>query len=74
MLYSQGTKGLGRIKSRSRELIAWTDREICMEYDEFAHRRGWTVARAGFGSRSYRDPRFDQLRMLRASLIPEEVS
>ncbi|MEU4541902.1 hypothetical protein [Nonomuraea dietziae] len=45
-----------------------------MEYDEFAHRRGWTVARAGFGSRSYRDPRFDQLRMLRASLIPEEVS
>ncbi|MFB9527761.1 hypothetical protein [Nonomuraea roseola] len=45
-----------------------------MEYDEFAHRRGWTVARTRFGTRSYRDPRFDQLRVLRASLIPEEVS
>ncbi|WP_113704393.1 hypothetical protein [Nonomuraea lactucae] len=71
-MYSQGTKGLSRIKSRIRELIAWTDREICMEPDEFAYRRGWTVARCGFGARIYRDPRFDQLRI--ASKVPEEVS
>ncbi|MBE1564863.1 hypothetical protein [Nonomuraea africana] len=45
-----------------------------MEYDEFAHRRGWTVTRTGFGSRSYRDPRFDQLRVSRTALVPEEVS
>ncbi|MFG3438006.1 hypothetical protein ACGF0J_12270 [Nonomuraea sp. NPDC047897] len=71
-MYSQGTKGLGRIKSRIRELIAWADREICMEPDEFAFRRGWTVSRAGFGARVYRDPRFDQLRV--APPVAEEVS
>ncbi|MFI9593438.1 hypothetical protein [Nonomuraea sp. NPDC052265] len=71
-MYSQGTKGLGRIKSRIRELIAWTDREICMEPDEFAIYRGWTVTSTGFGARLYRDPRFDQLTV--TSLVPEEVS
>lgn len=73
-MYSQGTKGLSRIKSRIRELIAYADREICMEPDEFAHRRGWTVTRTGFGARRYRDPRFDQLKIARAVRIPEEVS
>ncbi|MET9338612.1 hypothetical protein [Nonomuraea sp. NPDC003804] len=77
-MYSQGTKGLSRIKSPARELIAgwiaWADRDICMEPDEFAHRRGWTVSRTRFGSRSYRDPRFDQLKVPRPSLVPEEVS
>lgn len=67
-MYSQGTKGLSRIKSRIRELIVWADREICMEPDEFAHRRGWTVERTGFGSRRYRDPRFDHAR------VPTEVA
>ena len=71
-MYSQGTKGLSRIKTRIRELMAWADREICMEPDEFAFRRGWTVARIGFGARRYRDPRFDQLKV--PSLIVEEVS
>lgn len=71
-MYSQGTKGLGRIKSRIRELIAWTDREICMEPDEFAHHIGWTVTRTGFGSRRYRDPRFDQLAV--PQRMTEEVS
>ncbi|WP_431901515.1 hypothetical protein [Nonomuraea sp. bgisy101] len=77
-MYSQGTKGLSRIKSRIRDLVAgWiarADRDICMEPDEFAHRRGWTVSRTGFGSRLYRDPRFDQLKVPRTSLVPEEVS
>ncbi|GAA2291319.1 hypothetical protein GCM10010149_43240 [Nonomuraea roseoviolacea subsp. roseoviolacea] len=71
-MYPQGTKGLSRIKSRIRELIAWADREICMEPDEFAYRRGWTVNRAGFGCRVYRDPRFDQL--TRPAKVAEEVS
>ncbi|MFI6293816.1 hypothetical protein ACIBEJ_19665 [Nonomuraea sp. NPDC050790] len=43
-----------------------------MEPDEFAHRRGWTVARTGFGARRYRDPRFDQLKV--TAKVPEEVS
>lgn len=71
-MYSQGTKGLSRIKSRIRELIALADREICMEPDEFAHRIGWTVSRTGFGSRCYRDPRFDQLKL--PHRVIEEVS
>lgn len=71
-MYSQGTKGLSRIKSRIRELIAWADRELCAEEDEFAYRRGWTVAKAGFGARRYRDPRFDQLKI--GPRVPEEVS
>ncbi|MEU4229333.1 hypothetical protein AB0F17_33985 [Nonomuraea sp. NPDC026600] len=71
-MYSQGTKGLSRIKTRIQELIALADREICMEPDEFAFRRGWTVARIGFGARRYRDPRFDQLKV--PSRIAEEVS
>ncbi|MFG2072034.1 hypothetical protein [Nonomuraea maritima] len=52
--------------------MAWTDREICMEPDEFAHRMGWTVKRTGFGARRYRDPRFDQLRV--SYRVIEEVS
>jgi len=52
--------------------MACADREICLEYDEFAYRRGWTVARAGFGCRLYRDPRFDQLRI--PPRVTEEVS
>lgn len=71
-MYSQGTKGLKGIKSRIRELIVWADREICMEPDEFAHRRGWTVTTTGFGARCYRDPRFDQLKS--PAKVAEEVS
>jgi hypothetical protein len=71
-MYSQGTKGVSRIKSRIRELFAWADREICMEPDEFAYRVGWTVTRTGFGARRYRDPRFDQLRL--PHRVHEEVT
>jgi len=71
-MYSQGTKGLSRIKSRVQELLALADREICMEPDEFAFHRGWTVTRTGFGARRYRDPRFDQLMV--PPRVPEEVS
>ncbi|MEU7002861.1 hypothetical protein [Nonomuraea sp. NPDC046570] len=61
-MYSQGIKGLSRIKSQIRDAVAWVDREICMEPDEFAYRRGWTVARTGFGARRYRDSWFDLTR------------
>ncbi len=71
-MYSQGTKRPSRIKSWIQELIVRADREICMEPDEFAHRRGWTVTRTGFGARRYRDPRFDQLKI--GTRVPEEVS
>ncbi|MFG1697040.1 hypothetical protein [Nonomuraea sp. NPDC049309] len=71
-MYSQGTKGLSRIKSWIQDLIASADYEICVEPDEFAFRMGWTVTRTGFGSRRYRDPRFDQLRLPRK--VTEEVS
>ncbi|MGN9785004.1 hypothetical protein ACTMTF_26475 [Nonomuraea sp. ZG12] len=71
-MYSQGTKRLSRIKSWIQDLIARADRDICLEPDEFACRRGWTVTRAGFGARHYRDPRFDQLKLGRR--VPEEVS
>ena len=70
-MYSQGTKGIARIKSWVLGLVDRADRELCMEEDEFAHRIGWTVARTGFGSRHYRDPRFD---LLKAPQNPEEVS
>ncbi|MFC6559338.1 hypothetical protein [Nonomuraea cavernae] len=43
-----------------------------MEPDEFAFRRDWTVSKSGFGARTYRDPRFDQLRVM--PRVPEEVS
>lgn len=71
-MYSQGIKGPGRIKSRIRELMAWADREVCMEPDEFAYHVGWTVTRTGFGARRYRDPRFDQL--LVPGRVREEVT
>ncbi len=75
-VYSQSTKGVRRRKSsivtHIQDLMACADREICLEYDEFAYRRGWTVARAGFGCRLYRDPRFDQLRI--PPRVTEEVS
>ncbi|MCG5215204.1 hypothetical protein [Streptosporangium sp. KLBMP 9127] len=70
-MYSQGTKGIARIKSWLLALLDTADREMCLEEDEFAHRIGWTVTRSGFGSRRYRDPRFDRLA---APQNPEEVS
>ncbi|MGW4792356.1 hypothetical protein [Nonomuraea sp. MG754425] len=53
-------------------MIASADYEICVEPDEFAYRRNWTVARTGFGSRRYRDSRFDQHPLPRK--VIEEVS
>ncbi|WP_043629815.1 hypothetical protein [Nonomuraea candida] len=71
-MYTQGTKGLRRIKSWIQDLVASADYRICVEPDEFAYRMSWTVTKTGFGSRRYRDPRFDQLRL--PSKVTEEVS
>jgi hypothetical protein len=57
-----GTKGLCGIKAFILNLIDASDRELCMDQDEWACRLGWTVTRTGFGARHYRDPRFDLLR------------
>ncbi|SDQ74679.1 hypothetical protein [Thermostaphylospora chromogena] len=67
----KGTKGLARFTSWIGGLLDRADRSLCMEEDEFAHRRGWTVTKTGFGARLYRDPRFD---LLKATLVPETLT
>ena len=62
-MHTQRTKRHGRFTSRVLGLLFRVDREICMEPDEFAYRRGWTVARSGFGARRYHDLRFDEARI-----------
>ncbi|WP_169789177.1 hypothetical protein [Nonomuraea candida] len=54
-----------RIAARVGALVARADRAVCAGQDERARRHGWTVTRTGFGSRRYRDPRFDALRAAR---------
>jgi hypothetical protein len=61
-MYLHGIKARYRIKTWVLGLIDLADRELCMEEDEFAYRVQWTVTKAGFGARRYRDPRFDQLK------------
>lgn len=61
-MYFHVTKGLYGIKAFILDLIDISDRELCMDQDEWAHRLGWTVTRTGFGARHYRDPRFDLLK------------
>lgn len=55
------------IKTLILDLIYVIDRELYMDQDEWAHRLGWTVTRTGFGSRSYRDARFDLLKIERTT-------
>jgi len=60
-MYSRGTKGLSRLMAWLLDLLDRADRSLCVEEDEFAVRMGWTVTKTGFGSRLYRDPRFERL-------------
>ncbi|MFC7645888.1 hypothetical protein ACFQX6_38755 [Streptosporangium lutulentum] len=62
-----GTKGLCGIKTLILDLLDLSDRELCMDQDEWAYKLGWTVTRIGFGARRYRDPRFDLLKAERAA-------
>jgi hypothetical protein len=55
------------IKTFIRNVIYVTDRELCMDQDEWAYRLGWSVTRTGFGARYYREPRFDLLRAERSA-------
>ncbi|MET7332081.1 hypothetical protein [Nonomuraea sp. NPDC005650] len=65
---------ISRIRSWAAELLARADFALCVEEDEWAVRRGWTVTKAGFGARRYRDPRFDALKAARtAAYRAEEV-
>lgn len=56
---------VSRIRSYVSELLARADRALCADRDERARQYGWTVTRTGFGSRRYRDPRFDALKAAR---------
>ncbi|MEV1001568.1 hypothetical protein [Nonomuraea sp. NPDC050202] len=56
---------VSRIRSYVSELLARADRALCADQDERARQYGWTVTRTGFGSRRYRDPRFDALKAAR---------
>ncbi|TYB56620.1 hypothetical protein FXF51_43395 [Nonomuraea sp. PA05] len=69
---------VSRFRSYVSELLARADRALYADQDERARRYGWTVTRTGFGSRRYRDPRFDalkaaRLRELRAAGEPSAV-
>ncbi|MFF5209960.1 hypothetical protein [Streptosporangium sp. NPDC000396] len=68
-----GTKGLFGIKVFILDRIDIADRELCMDQDEWAYRLGWTVTKKGFGSRFYREPRFDQLKAEQGAAPAEEV-
>ncbi|MEV0829481.1 hypothetical protein [Nonomuraea rubra] len=61
---------VSRIRSYVSELLARADRALCADRDERARQYGWTVTRTGFGSRRYRDPRFDALRAARLAGSP----
>ncbi|MEV6864057.1 hypothetical protein AB0M44_24000 [Streptosporangium subroseum] len=40
--------------------VAQADEALCARDDRIAERLGWQVTHTGFGSRTYRDPRFDR--------------
>ncbi|WP_146103950.1 hypothetical protein [Nonomuraea solani] len=59
------TERSSRIRSRISALPTRADRALCAGQDERARQYGWTVTKTGFGSRRYRDPRFDALKAAR---------
>ncbi|MEU4327743.1 hypothetical protein [Nonomuraea dietziae] len=54
------------IKRFIARLVTSADLVLCAEEDAFARARGWQITKTGFGSRSYRDPRFDLLKVAAA--------
>ncbi|MEV0618996.1 hypothetical protein AB0I81_37150 [Nonomuraea sp. NPDC050404] len=67
--------GTGRVSRIAARISAWVDRAdraLCAAPDERARRHGWTVTTTGFGSRRYRDPRFDALKAARQVLAEED--
>ncbi|MGR6918190.1 hypothetical protein ACU635_28440 [[Actinomadura] parvosata] len=59
------TERVSRIRSCVSGWLARADRALCADQDERARQYGWTVTKTGFGSRRYRDPRFDALKAAR---------
>ncbi len=49
-------------KARLILLRDGADRRLCSAQDRWAYELEWTTTRRGFGSRVYRDPRFDVVR------------
>lgn len=62
-------KLVSRFGSRMSALLARADQALCEKQDGRARQYGWTVTRTGFGSRRYRDPRFDALKAARLAEI-----
>ncbi|WP_327586402.1 hypothetical protein OHA25_04885 [Nonomuraea sp. NBC_00507] len=60
------------IKRSCVRLVAYLDERICARDDDIATRMGWQITRTGFASRTYRDPRFGQLKV--ADVQPERRS
>ncbi|MFB4277955.1 MULTISPECIES: hypothetical protein [unclassified Nonomuraea] len=60
-------EGVSRIRSRISAWLVRVDRALYAKHDERARRYGWTVTKTGFGSRKYRDPRFDALKAARVA-------
>lgn len=63
------TERVSRIKDRISALLARADQALCANPDERARQYGWTVTKTGFGSRRYRDPRFDALKAARLDAL-----
>jgi hypothetical protein len=59
------TERVSRFWSWIDAALTRADEALCADQDERARQYGWTVAKTGFGSRRYRDPRFDALKAAR---------
>ncbi|MFC4120888.1 hypothetical protein [Nonomuraea zeae] len=59
------TERISRFWTWVDAMVTRADEALCADQDERARRHGWTVTRTGFGSRHYRDPRFDALKAAR---------
>ncbi|WP_345563890.1 hypothetical protein [Nonomuraea rosea] len=63
MLYV--TERISRFWTWLDAVVTHADQALCANQDERARQHGWTVTKTGFGSRHYRDPRFDALKAAR---------
>ncbi|GAA0968566.1 hypothetical protein GCM10009555_014210 [Acrocarpospora macrocephala] len=58
-MHFHGTNALLLCKAQLILLLDGADRRLCADQDRWAYELEWTITRAGFGARQYRDPRFD---------------
>ncbi|GAY12538.1 hypothetical protein TOK_1026 [Pseudonocardia sp. N23] len=56
-----------------RRTLSWPAHRLDAQ-DARAYNRGWTVTSGKFGSRTYRDPRWDHVEELRAEHLRDEAA